>query len=125
LHIDLSSPGSALTLLSSTPKLTGDIYRNVTVKDATKTGFATRDTGTGAVTQYTPVTALVDGAGDANTNYNTSGIALTTATIKAGSVTITGTGAITGANTQLSTRAILMEEGVGNFTIDTATLGDN
>lgn len=122
LHIDLSSSGSALSLVSA-PALTGDIYRYVTVTDATKTGFATRDTGTGAVTRYTPVTTLVDGAGNANTNYNTSGIALTTATVQAGSVTITGTGSITGTSTRLSTTAILMEESVGDFTIDTDTLG--
>lgn len=125
LNIDLSSANSALKLdeLGSGFALANGVLPFATVTDSVKTGFATRDTGTGLVTRNTPAASLPDVTGSSATNYSTSGNLTLTGNVAANTVTITGGGDMQGSSHALTTRAILMEEGAGNYTVGAGNVG--
>ncbi len=127
LNVDLSSTNSALRF-SNTTALVYGIYKYVTVTDANNTGFATRDVGTGYVTRLTNTTDLPTAGtsfSDQQANRHTSGNLTLTGDVAANSLTIQGTGLMSGGAYELRTRAILVEEGIGNYTISNAVAGSD
>ncbi|MBE2203440.1 MAG: PEP-CTERM sorting domain-containing protein [Chthoniobacterales bacterium] len=129
LNVNLTSPGSAFQLDAVGSFMTNGVSLFSTVTDSTKTGFATRDVGTGLVTRFTAMTALPT-AGvtvpDTQANRYVSGGQTLTGDVAANSLTINGAAgtAELDGNFQLRTTAILMEENVGNYTIKTASVGN-
>lgn len=117
LNVDLSSSGSALRFIAATVAPSNGIYAYMTVTDGVNTGFATRDTGTGMVSRYTSSTALPASGGASTNNYHTSGSHTLTGNVSANSLTIQGAGSMNGSN-KLTTSTFLMEEGVGDYTIN-------
>ncbi len=124
LNVDLSSTGSALQLdaVAST-EFTNGSSQLVTVTDAIKTGFATRDAVTGRVTRLVGTTALPVATGNAATNYHTGSIAFA-GNVFARTVTINSGGEMSGAY-NLNTSAILMEEGAGEYEINVNNIHSN
>ena len=120
-NFNLSAPGSAVTF-TTPPALTYDILRWVTVTDGTKTGYATIVSNN--LQRYVVTTDLPVGTASSSgiVNYKTSGNITLGSNKGANSLTITGAGSSSGAF-QLNANAILMEEGVGNYTIDNALVG--
>lgn len=129
LNVDLTSTGSALKLTAVGSFITNGVSLFSTVTDSTKTGFATRDTGTGLVTRFASATALPTAGvtvADTQANRYVSGGHTLTDNVAANTLTINGAAgsAELDGNFQLRTSAILMEENVGNYTIKTASVGN-
>ena len=124
LNINLASPGAAMVITNppanvsgttTTPLFVNGIISFMTVTDETKTGFATFSSGSsGNLVRAVPTVQLAPNSSDVNANYWTSGnISLPYSQI-INSLTITGSGTAGGVG-YIQTKAILMEEGVGNY----------
>jgi autotransporter-associated beta strand protein len=100
--------------------ISNDINVFVTVTDSVKTGFATVDSD-GFVVRNTTTTALPTSS--AFHNSSTSGLTTLTGNVTGNSITITGGGTLDGATRNVQTRAVLMEEGAGDYTMNVQALG--
>lgn len=117
LHIDLSKPGAAL---ASTPALVNGIVGGwCTVTDPVRTGFATTNAA-GQIVRQANLYDWTPSAGSAITNYRTSGNTILTAARSFYTLTIQGAGSVTGGIYDAKGTFVLMEEGVGDYTINTA-----
>lgn len=123
LNVDLSSSANNAFQLTASAAMQNGIYTFMTVTDTTKTGFATRDTNTGFVTRNTVMSNLPTTGSFGALNTSTAGTQALTGNTLVNSLTITGSGTVTG-NYYLAASALLMEEDVGNYTIGTASFGN-
>jgi hypothetical protein len=138
LHFDLSSPGSAVSMGTIRQQnganwyspLTNGVITYATVTDGVKTGFATVVGGDeygngGNIARYTDWTALPTGTSVGTTNYRVEGSIHLTGGATVNTLTIGGAGTLTSANStaQINSKAILMEEGVGDYYLSIANVG--
>lgn len=119
-NFDLTASGANITFTTS-PGLTYGVLPQGTVTDSVKTGFATVSSGT--LQRFTAFDGPLDGGYNIDKNYTLSGNQSIGAANK-NTVTITGGGslAIAAGNTLL-TKALLMEEGVSDFTMNAVVRG--
>lgn len=124
LNIDLSSSsGNHFLITSAATPATNGILPYATV---TTTGGTTALAGvTGSASNWEVAPLVTSGSlpaatGNANTNYSTQGNLPLTATTNANSLTITGSGSLSGAYT-VNPVAVLMQEGSGDYTVSAAT----
>ncbi len=113
--------GDAHVEAGSFTNLTNGVHRYVTVTSGGMTGFAAYDSG--EIVRNTTFTAFPASGFNGTTNYSLSGnITLGGNAHGLNSITIQGAGTLTSANPgtwNFSPWALLMEEGVGDYHIDT------
>lgn len=114
-NFDLTASGANITFTTS-PVLTNGVLLQGTVTDSVKTGFATVSSGT--LQRFTAFDGPLDGGYAADKNYTLSGNQSIGSANK-NTVTITGGGSLAIAGTSgLWARALLMEEGTSDFTMN-------
>ncbi len=121
LHFDLSAADSSAAFTSA-PSMVNGLMKYATVTDASgTTGFVAID-GSNRVTRFIPTEVLKTSANLSTANYKAEGvISLVNSQQTINSLTITGAGAINSAAGSVNTNAILMQEGAGDFAINSTT----
>ncbi len=121
LHFQLSTPGAEVRFVSSGNFLTG-APGNITVHDGVKSGFATLSSG--SVVRQESLTQLPDTIGNVTMNYRDAGVHVLTGHVRTNTLTLTGAGELSGSY-HLKTGGLLMEEGVGDYTMKVRDLASS
>jgi len=118
LHVDLSSPNSALVISNTT-----GVLNYATIYDGTKTSLLSINANHEA--EGITTSALAPSGNNTSMHYHTSGALLNLANlVSIASLTLADSGTLAGTNSNntITTRAIVMQEGVETFLIRAGTV---